>query len=69
MEALIRQHIQVGPAELENLAYARAQAIQDYLLASGKVDAGRVFLVKPENALAPKVAEGLAPECVILGLK
>ena len=68
-EALIRQHIEVGTPQLEDLAYARAQAVQDYLLKSGKVDAARVFLVKPENPLAPKVAEGLSPECVILGLK
>jgi hypothetical protein len=68
-EAMIRQHIAVGPTELEDLAYGRAQAVQGYLLASGQVDAARVFLVKPDNALAPEVAEGLSPECVLLGLK
>ena len=68
-EALIRQHIEVGPPELEDLAYARAQAVQDYLLASGQLDAARLFLVKPDKPLAPEVAEGLAPECVLLGLK
>jgi outer membrane protein OmpA-like peptidoglycan-associated protein len=68
-EDLIRQHIVVGPPELEALAYARAQAVKDYLLDSGQVEAERVFLVKPENALAPEVAEGLSPGCVLLGLK
>ena len=68
-EALIRQHIEAGPAELEELAYARAQAVQDYLLAGDEVDAERVFLVKPANALAPEAAEGLPRECVLLGLK
>jgi len=68
-EALIRQHIEVGTAELEELAYARALAVKDYLLDSGKVDPARVFLVKPANTLAPEVAEGVSAACVMLGLK
>lgn len=68
-EALIREHMAVGQVELEDLAYARARIVRDYLGNSEKVDAERVFLVKPANTLAPEVAEGLSPECVLLGLK
>jgi uncharacterized protein involved in outer membrane biogenesis len=68
-EALIRQHIEVSKTDLEELAYARALAIKDYILDTQQVDAERVFLVKPENVLAPEAAEGLAPNRVVLGLK
>jgi hypothetical protein len=68
-EALIRQHIEVSQTDLEELAYARALAIKDYLLDSQHVEAERVFLVKPENALAPETTEGLSPNRVVLGLK
>ncbi|MGD9333222.1 MAG: DUF748 domain-containing protein, partial [Desulfobacterales bacterium] len=68
-EALIREHIEVSRADLEELAYARALAIKDYILDSEQVEAERVFLVKPENSLAPAAAEGIAPGRVVLGLK
>ncbi|MGD9252126.1 MAG: DUF748 domain-containing protein, partial [Desulfobacterales bacterium] len=68
-EALIRQHIEVDRAALEELAYARALAVQNYLLDAKRVEAERVFLVKPTDALAPEVLEGLAPGRVALGLK
>jgi len=68
-EALIRQHIEVSQTDLEELAYARALAIKDYLLDSQQVEAERVFLVKPENALTPETTEGLPPNRVVLGLK
>jgi len=68
-EALIRQHIEVSQTDLEELAYARALAIKDYILDSGQVEAERVFLVKPEDVLAPATAEGATPGRVVLGLK
>jgi uncharacterized protein involved in outer membrane biogenesis len=68
-EALIRQNIEVSQTDLEELAYARALAIKDYLLDSQQVEAERVFLVKPENALTPETTEGLPPNRVVLGLK
>ena len=68
-EALIRQNIQVDREALEELAYDRALIIKDYLLDSGQVEAERVFLVKPADALAPEAVEGIAPGRVVLGLK
>ena len=68
-EALIRQHIEVSQTDLEELAYARALVIKDYILDTQQVEAERVFLVKPENVLAPEPAEGLTPNRVVLGLK
>ena len=68
-EALIRQNIQVDREALEELAYARALVIKDYLLDSGQVEAERVFLVKPADVLAPEAVEGIAPGRVVLGLK
>ncbi len=68
-EALIRQHIEVDRNALEELAYARALQVKDYLLDSGKVGAERVFLVKPTDALAPEALDGIAPGRVELGLK
>jgi hypothetical protein len=46
-----------------------ALAIKDYLLDSQQVETERVFLVKPENTLAPETTEGLSPNRVVLGLK
>lgn len=68
-EALIRQHIEVDRAALEELAYARALTAKDYLLDSGQVEAERVFLVKPDDVLAPDAVEGIAPSRVVMGLK
>ncbi len=68
-EALIRQHIEVSATDLEELAYARALVIKDYLLDSQQVEAERVFLVKPADVLAPPAAEGVTPGRVVLGLK
>jgi len=68
-EALIREHIEVSQADLEELAYARALVIKDYIMDTQEVEAERVFLVKPEDVLAPEAAEGIAPGRVVLGLK
>ena len=68
-EALIRQHIEVSRTNLEELAYARALVIKDYIMDSGQVEAERVFLVKPEDVLTPAATEGVAPGRVVLGLK
>jgi hypothetical protein len=68
-EALIRQNIDVSQTDLEELAYARALAIKDYILDTEQVEAERVFLVKPENTLTPEKVEGVAPGRVVLGLK
>ena len=48
---------------------ARALAIKDYILDTQQVEAERVFLIKPDNTLAPEKVEGVAPGRVVLGLK
>jgi len=54
LNAALIDHIQVPDADLEALGKARAQAIQDALLADGQVDPARVFIV----SAAPKPASG-----------
>ena len=44
MEALLLATYPVNEADLETLAAARAKAVQDHLLQSGKVEAARLFL-------------------------
>ena len=44
MEALLLATFPVSNADFETLAANRAQAVQTYLLQTGKVDAGRLFL-------------------------
>ena len=43
-EAILLATFPVGEGDYEALAAARAKVVQDYLLQSGKVDAGRLFL-------------------------
>jgi hypothetical protein len=47
-EAVLLATIPVSDADLETLAASRAKAVQDYLLASGKVTAARLFLKQGE---------------------
>jgi uncharacterized protein involved in outer membrane biogenesis len=49
MEKLMLAHIQAGDEELRQLASRRANAVKDALLQSGKVEAGRVFIVEPKG--------------------
>ncbi|HZD54927.1 MAG TPA: hypothetical protein VE080_01610, partial [Candidatus Aquicultoraceae bacterium] len=53
MEKLMFAHIRVSDDDLRLLAQRRAGAVKDTLVASGKVEAGRIFLVEPK-ALAPE---------------
>jgi hypothetical protein len=53
MEKLMLANIQAGDEELRQLASRRANAVKDALLQSGKIEAGRVFIVEPK---------GLTPE-------
>jgi hypothetical protein len=43
-EAILLATFAVGDSDFQELAAARAKVVQDYLLHSGKVDAGRLFL-------------------------
>ncbi|GAC1452529.1 MAG: DUF748 domain-containing protein [Steroidobacteraceae bacterium] len=59
LRAALVAHIQVPDSELDALGKQRAQAIQDALLADGKVDPERVFVVnapsKPESGARVRV--------------
>lgn len=44
MEALLDATMPVADSDLETLAISRAKAVRDYILQSGKVEAGRLFL-------------------------
>jgi uncharacterized protein involved in outer membrane biogenesis len=56
MEKLMLAHIRVTDGDLRQLAVERAAGVRDVLLAGGKVEPGRVFLVEPK-ALAPERKE------------
>jgi hypothetical protein len=56
MEKLMRAHIVVGDEELRLLAVERSRVVKDLLVASGPVEAERVFLVEPKK-LAPEKKE------------
>jgi hypothetical protein len=48
-EALLEALIPVSDSDLETLAIERAKAVRAYILASGRVEAGRLFLAQSEN--------------------
>jgi len=58
MEKLMLTHIQVTDDDLRRLAVERASHVRDHLVAVGKVEAERVFLVAPKS-LPPERKEKL----------
>ncbi len=50
MEKLMLQHAQVTEADLRQLAAQRAQAVKDYILATGQAGADRLFIVASKPA-------------------
>ena len=58
MEKLMLTHIQVTDDDLRQLAVERASRVRDRLVASGKVEPGRIFLVEPKT-LPPERKEKL----------
>ena len=58
MEKLMLTHIQVTDDDLRRLAMERASRVRDRLVASGKVESGRIFLVEPKT-LPPERKEKL----------
>jgi uncharacterized protein involved in outer membrane biogenesis len=58
MEKLMLTHIQVTDDDLRRLAVERASRVRDRLVASGKVEPGRIFLVEPKT-LPPERKEKL----------
>jgi hypothetical protein len=64
LNAALINHIEVPDAALEELGRQRARAMQDVLLADGKIEAARVFIVEAPS----KPADGAKVKAV-LGLK
>jgi uncharacterized protein involved in outer membrane biogenesis len=61
MEKLMLQHSQVTEADLRQLAAQRAQAVRDYILATGQAGADRLFIVASSAASEEaKKAQGKA---------
>jgi len=67
-ERRIRETIQVTQGDLRLLARSRAEAVVQYLLASEKVDADRLFLTDP-GELAPEPLEEVKNSRVSLDLR
>jgi flagellar motor protein MotB len=68
MEKLMLTHIQVTDDDLRQLAVERASHVRDRLVASGKVEPGRIFLVEPKT-LPPERKEKLRNSRVDFGIK
>jgi len=56
MEKLMLTHTEVGENDLRTLASQRAARVEDVILKSGKIEAGRVFIIEPKS-LAPEKQE------------
>jgi hypothetical protein len=57
MEKLMLANLPVTPDDLRQLAFERANAVKDYLVASGKVDAARIFVLEPGGKAAETSAK------------
>ncbi len=68
MEKLMLAHVQVTDDDLRQLAVERASRVRDRLVATGKVEPGRVFLVEPKT-LAPERKEKLRDSRVDFRIK
>ena len=52
METLMFTHIEVTDEDLHKLAKQRAVAVRDYLVRTGQLEAGRLFLVETKSIFA-----------------
>jgi hypothetical protein len=68
MEKLMLTHVQVTDDDLRQLAVERASHVRDRLVAVGKVEPGRVFLVEPKT-LPPERKEKLRDSRVDFRIK
>jgi outer membrane protein OmpA-like peptidoglycan-associated protein len=68
MKKLIIEHISVTDDDLKALASARSQQIRDYLMESGKIDPGRIFLIE-SDPLTPERIDTVANSRVSLTIK
>jgi hypothetical protein len=67
MRELMLANISATDDDLKQLAQARANAVKDYLTTSGKVEAGRIFVVEP--GAKPEPAGKLSGSRVDFGLR
>ncbi|MHC4138580.1 MAG: hypothetical protein ACYSR1_01765 [Planctomycetota bacterium] len=58
METLILQNIQITENDLKALVKKREQAVENYILSSGKMKHKRLFLVNP-SSLSPKMEKNI----------
>ena len=68
MEQAIRDNIQITDADLRILARQRAQKVKESIVASGKVEPGRLFIVEADT-LEPEKIENLTSSRVELSLQ
>jgi len=68
MEQAIRDNIQIADADLRILARKRAQKVKESIVASGKVEPERLFIVEPES-LEPEKIENFKNSRVELSLQ
>ena len=62
------ENLKVTDDDLKGLAEARAQKVRDYLVENGKIDPGRIFLVKTD-ALSPEKIDKALNSRVSLTIK
>ncbi len=58
MEKMLREHIKIDKGDLENLAMERAQAVHDYLVSTGGIEAKRIFLTSSRHVEGSKEEKG-----------
>ena len=68
IEAYIKSKIEIADSELKLLINERKKAVNSYMLGSGKVEAGRIFLIESENIYAENI-KNIKNSRVELGLK
>ena len=68
MEKLLQNHIIVADNDLRQLAESRGQTVRQELLEGGKIEAGRLFLVKP-SSLSPEKKDKVKDSRVNFKLK
>jgi hypothetical protein len=68
MEKSLSDRITVTDDDLRQLAYQRASVIRDYIIASGKVEKERIFLLEPKS-LMPEKRENIKDSRVDFQLK
>ena len=68
MEKLMLTHAQVTDDDLRRIAVERASHVRDHIVASGKVDSGRIFLIEPKT-LPPEKKEKMRDSRVDFRIK